>query len=190
MRERTVIKVEEVKDTLRDRLIVMGAKEIADNGIAGFSLRKIAARCGTSCAAPYKHFQNKDELIKEIIRYITAQWELLRDQIISIFEGDPKRMLLEVCIAYIRFWVTNPSYRKVLSAYNKETHTEEYSFADIDTLIVAYCRHIGDNEENIKLRTLSIKAKIYGITTMREHSELSNGDEAFVLIRSALENEL
>ena len=182
--------VEEVKDTLRDRLIVMGAKEIADNGIAGFSLRKIAAKCGTSCAAPYKHFENKDELIKEIIRYITAQWELLRDQILSIFEGDPKRMLLEVCIAYIRFWVTNPSYRKVLSAYNKETNNQEYSFSDIDNLIVSYCRHIGDNEENIKVRTLAVKAKIYGITAMLEHEELQNTDEVFVLIRSALEKEL
>ena len=182
--------VEEVKDTLRDRLIVMGAKEIADNGIAGFSLRKIAAKCGTSCAAPYKHFENKDELIKEIIRYITAQWELLRDQILSIFEGDPKRMLLEVCIAYIRFWVTNPSYRKVLSAYNRENHTEEHSFADIDALILSYCRHIGDSEESVKLRTLAIKAKIYGITAMLEHEELPNTEEVFVLIRSALEKEL
>ena len=54
-----------------------------------------------------------------------------------IFEGNDSRCLLEVCIAYIRFWVTNPSYRKVLSAYNKETLAEEHSFADIDALIKA-----------------------------------------------------
>ncbi|MBE6638620.1 MAG: TetR/AcrR family transcriptional regulator [Ruminococcaceae bacterium] len=182
--------MEENKDTLRDRLIVTGAKEIADNGIAGFSLRKIASQCGISCAAPYKHFKNKDELILEIIRYINAQWELLRDQILMIFEGDDSRCLLEVCIAYIRFWVTNPSYRKVLSAYNKENSTEEHSFADIDALIQSYCHHIDASEENIKLRTLAIKAKIYGITTMLEHEELSNTEETFVMIRKVLEEEL
>lgn len=182
--------VEAMETTLRDRLIVTGAKEIADNGIAGFSLRKIASQCGISCAAPYKHFKNKDELIVEIIRYINAQWELLRDQILMIFEGDERRRLLEVCIAYIRFWVTNPSYRKVLSAYNKEMSTEEHSFSDIDGLILSYCRHIDDNEENIKLRTLAIKAKIYGITTMLEHEELPNSDQTFIFIRKVLENEL
>ena len=47
-----------MEETLRNRLIVTGAKEIAENGIAGFSLRKIASECGISCAAPYKHFKN------------------------------------------------------------------------------------------------------------------------------------
>ena len=179
-----------MEETLRNRLIVTGAKEIAENGIAGFSLRKIASECGISCAAPYKHFKNKDELILEIIRYIHTQWELLRDQILSIFEGDERRCLLEVCIAYIRFWITNPSYRKVLSAYNKETHTEEHSFVDIDALVLSYCQHIGDDEESTQRRTLSMKAKVYGITTMLEHGELANTEESFSLIRRILEEEL
>ena len=182
--------MEENKDTLRNRLIVTGAKEIADNGIAGFSLRKIATQCGISCAAPYKHFKNKDELILEIIRYISAQWELLRDQILVIFEGNDSRCLLEVCIAYIRFWVTNPSYRKVLSAYNKETLAEEHSFVDIDALIAKYSRSVGDDEEKLRLRTLAFKAKIYGITAMLEHGELPNTDHTFTMIRKVLEIEL
>ena len=182
--------MEEMNDTLRSRLIVTGAKEIAENGIAGFSLRKIAAECGISCAAPYKHFKNKDELIIEIIRYINDQWKLLRDQILAIFDGDERRCLLEVCIANIRFWVTNPSYRKVLSAYNKETHADEHSFPDIDALILSYCRSIDDSEERVKMRTLAIKAKVYGITTMLEHGELSNTDQSFAMIREVLEAEL
>lgn len=182
--------MENEKDTLRDRLIVEGAKEIAENGIAGFSLRKIAAKCGTSCAAPYKHFKNKDELILEIIHYINAQWELLRDQILSIFEGNTKRTLVEVCIAYIRFYVTNPSYRKVLSAYNRDTGSIEHSFAEIDTLVHTYCREVGDSEEQTRLRTLAIKAKIYGITAMLEHEELPNNEKTFAMIREILEEEL
>ena len=178
------------KDSLRDKLIVEGAKEIAEGGIAGFSLRKIAAKCGTSCAAPYKHFKNKEELILEIIRYINSKWELLRDQILLIFEGDARRTLLEVCIAHIRFFVTNPSYRKVLSAYNRETNAEEHSFSDVDALIVEYCRSVGDDDTKTALRTLAVKAKIYGITAMLEHEELENNDKTFAMIREILEEEL
>ena len=75
--------MEENKDTLRNRLIVTGAKEIADNGIAGFSLRKIATQCGISCAAPYKHFKDKREFIAAIIDYVNAQWRERQDQILA-----------------------------------------------------------------------------------------------------------
>ena len=182
--------MEESKDTLRTRLIVEGAKEIADNGIAGFSLRKIASKCGTSCAAPYKHFKNKDELILEIISYINEQWILLRDQILLIFEGDVRKQLLEVCIAYIRFFLTNPSYRKVLSAYNKDTGEMEHSFLDLDALISSYCKNAGYDEEKTRKCIISMKAKLYGITAMLEHEELENNEKTFVLIREVLQEEL
>ena len=182
--------MEENKDTLRTRLIIEGAKEIADNGIAGFSLRKIAAKCGTSCAAPYKHFKNKDELIIEIINYINSQWELLRNQILMIFKEDAHKQLIEVCIAYIRFFVTNPSYRKVLSAYNKESDIKEHSFLDMDALIMSYCQSKADSEEQAMRRIVSMKAKIYGITVMLEHEELPNNEKTYAMIRSILEDEL
>ena len=98
-------------DTLRHRLLVAGTNEIGQYGIANFSLRRVAAACGTSCAAPYRHFKNKEAFILEILRYIEGQWELLCSQILSLYEGDIRKQLIEVCIAYIRFWVANPNYR-------------------------------------------------------------------------------
>ena len=95
-------------DTLRHRLLVAGTNEIGQYGIANFSLRRVAAACGTSCAAPYRHFKNKEAFILEILRYIEGQWELLCSQILSLYEGDIRKQLIEVCIAYIRFWVANP----------------------------------------------------------------------------------
>ena len=72
-------------DTVRDRLIVAGADEISQYGMNNFSLRRVAAACNISCAAPYKHFKNKEEFILEIIRYINRQWHLLYEQIQSLF---------------------------------------------------------------------------------------------------------
>ena len=67
-----------MKDTaalkaLRERIILSGIAEISRNGITGFSMRRVAASCNISCATPYSYFENKDNFILEMLRYIRAQ---------------------------------------------------------------------------------------------------------------------
>ena len=45
---------------LKEKLLAAGIDEIASYGIKNFSLRRVAAACGASCAAPYKHFKNNE----------------------------------------------------------------------------------------------------------------------------------
>ena len=49
---------------LRNALIEAGIELVSKEGINGFSLRKAAAACGVSHAAPYSHFQNKEDLLE------------------------------------------------------------------------------------------------------------------------------
>ena len=49
---------------LRNALIEKGIEIVSKEGIHSFSLRKVAAACGVSHAAPYSHFQNKEELLE------------------------------------------------------------------------------------------------------------------------------
>ena len=56
----------EVSSAVRDRLIEAGIREIEANGLQNFSLRHVAQLCGVSCAAPYRHFKDKEEYINEI----------------------------------------------------------------------------------------------------------------------------
>ena len=44
-------------------LLLAGIEEIEKNGIQNLSMRKLAARCGISCAAPYKHFKDKEQML-------------------------------------------------------------------------------------------------------------------------------
>ena len=48
---------------LKEKLLTAGIDEIMTHGMGDFSLRRVAAACGASCAAPYKHFKNKEEFI-------------------------------------------------------------------------------------------------------------------------------
>ena len=61
--------------SVREQLITAGIEELNAHGVAGFSLRRVAAACNISCAAPYKHFKNKEELIGAIFSYIKRQLE-------------------------------------------------------------------------------------------------------------------
>ena len=54
---------------LRNALIETGIQLVSTEGVNAFSLRKVAAACGVSHAAPYSHFQNKEELLEACLLY-------------------------------------------------------------------------------------------------------------------------
>jgi AcrR family transcriptional regulator len=85
----------------------------------------VAASCGVSCAAPYKHFKNKDEFVLEIIRYIGNRWSMLEKQVMTIFENDKKKQIEELSLAYIKFWIANPNFRSILLLNPKQMDEEQ-----------------------------------------------------------------
>ena len=172
-------------DTVRDRLIVAGADEISQYGMNNFSLRRVAAACNISCAAPYKHFKNKEEFILEIIRYINCQWSLLYEQILSLFEDDPLRRITESCIAYVRFWVANPNYRSILAMSEQEP-----TAVSVDGMIRKYCADKGADDDEAERTAWAIKALVYGMTAMVERGELENSPKTYAYIRATVEKEL
>ncbi len=178
-------------DPLRDRLIVAGLNEIGQYGISGFSLRRVSAACGTSCAAPYKHFKNKEELIREIIRYVNHQWELLRNQVISAAGDDPLPQIIEANIAYTRFWIANPNYHFALNDTTEEELNDRADSAhSIAHLIQRYCKMNGDSAELTKRKVYAIKAMLYGMTTMLDRGELGNHAETYHHIRAIIQTVL
>ena len=48
---------------LKNLLIEKGIEIVNTDGLQSFSLRKAAAACKVSHAAPYSHFHNKEELL-------------------------------------------------------------------------------------------------------------------------------
>ncbi|MBQ7030488.1 MAG: helix-turn-helix transcriptional regulator, partial [Thermoguttaceae bacterium] len=60
--------------SIRERLTLAALAEAEAFGFEGFSMRRVANACGVSCAAPYKHFKNKSELLASVISYINEKW--------------------------------------------------------------------------------------------------------------------
>ena len=102
-----------IVEDVRKRLVLAGLNELCEHGITDFSLRRVSVAAQVSCAAPYRHFKDKDELIGAIIEYIGSKWLLLSKEIRAAFLLDRKRLALELSVAAIRFWVANGNFRTV-----------------------------------------------------------------------------
>ena len=105
-----------VFDNVRSRLLFAGLKELDKHGVADFSLRRVAQDAGVSCAAPYRHFKDKDELIGAVIEYVLDGWTLLTGQICEVFASEPAALLAELSVAGLRFWIGNGNFRTVIIA--------------------------------------------------------------------------
>ncbi len=99
---------------VRTRLILAALDELCDHGIGDFSLRRVAISAQVSCAAPYRHFKSKDELIAETARYITSKWSLLASQISAVYSVDQGMTLCELSVAAAKFWIANGNFRSLL----------------------------------------------------------------------------
>lgn len=100
---------------LRNVLIETGIELVSTDGINAFSLRKVAAACGVSHAAPYSHFKNKEELLNAMQLFITDRFSALLENTIEK-NNNVAEILKDMGIAYVSFFVENPAYFQFLYA--------------------------------------------------------------------------
>ncbi|MBQ5661500.1 MAG: TetR/AcrR family transcriptional regulator [Clostridia bacterium] len=177
---------------VRERLIIAGIRELETHGLNDFSLRRVAVASEVSCAAPYRHFRDKEELILEIIRYINRQWTLLQEQILAVFPSDDTRALCELGVAHIRFWIANPNFRSVLLLDTDAKEEDPRLFErrkiseGLTSLIRAYCQRRGDSAATEAEKSYAFLALIYGTVLMLGNRELANDDATISMIRTRL----
>ena len=180
-------------DTVKQKLIIAGINELQMHGITDFSLRRVAAQCNISCAAPYKHFKDKESFIREIIAYIDQSWEKLSCQVYKIYSSDKRKLLVEMCIAYIRFWIANPNFRAVLMMGENIEKSGDRSFR------IKAGRQISDTIENYfsdqsadyaSIQAYKIRSLVYGALLMLDDGELENNDKTVLMIKKCIEEQL
>ena len=182
-------------DDLRHALIIAGIKEIEIHGLTDFSLRRVASECGVSCAAPYRHFKGKSDLILAIISYINDQWRFLERQIGEVYKTDLYRRIVELCVANIRFWIANPNFRSIMMMDDKGLDTlqlrERSRMSEkIVELIEELCSSLSLSADECARICFEIRSVIYGATHMLGSCEIENTPETMKMIRSSIEKAL
>ena len=171
-----------IEENVKHRLILSGISELEEYGIADFSLRRAAVRAQVSCAAPYRHFKSKDDYVNQIILYVGSKWELLSKDIFSIFKSDPAQLVIECCIANLRFRIANRHFPLALA------HTQSGKTIE-DSIVLAvsgYAEAAGLSEEEGALKEFFARALISGAVSMVNDE---NAEEILALTRRKLGEE-
>ena len=186
------MKIANSEEGIRERLIIAGIKEIELHGLNDFSLRRVASMCEVSCAAPYRHYKNKDELVLAIITYINSRWDMMGEQIEKNFEGDTARQLVEICTAIVRFLIANPNYLSIMlpvqSGMTEEQQEERGKiWARIEKLLCKYSNEknldgTGRTELEFLLQTL-----VYGTVVLLEGMNAEQCEVKIAIMRKELD---
>lgn len=178
----------------KEKFIDAALKELYLYGTAGFSIRNVAKECGLSCAAPYRHFKNKNELIEEVINAVSERW---RKRVVSITEnhhGTTREKIIDIAIEYIRFLCENPGYFTVAVMNEKFLSPEQVRkkslvSQEVRDIIDGYGKEVGMSEEAKKRKTFIVRALILGTAEMMTADSLRYTEENLNMVRSCIDRE-
>jgi len=181
--------------SIRERLTLAALAEAEAFGFEGFSMRRVARACGVSCAAPYKHFKNKNEILESVISYINEKWLERQEKTIARFADAPlRRQLIELSREYVRFMVENPRFLAVWTAKGKtggvdylpiKAKTSELSKA----LLRQYCDEFGVSEETARAKMYVVRSLIYGAALMFCNGDLEYDENALQFVADFVDRE-
>ncbi len=181
-------------DSVKEKILLAGIEEIQKNGIQDFSLRKVATRCGVSCAAPYKHFKDKKDLIRSIIQYINIQWHMRQSKVVKKFQGNVRKQLTQISLEYIKFLVENPHFRSIImlkdDSMDNETIKMKSNLSDCTkNLIDEYCESVNMDYKTRKVKTFIVRSFIYGAALMFDNGELEYNECNLKFIEKSIDRE-
>jgi len=104
-------RAQEAQD-LRERILAAARDILVDEGMAGLSVRKLAARIGHTTGTVYHHFEGKDEILSSLIQWGRSAIA----QVISPLTdpGDPREVLRDNLLGYTRLMLGEKSLFRVL----------------------------------------------------------------------------
>lgn len=184
----------EKNPNLRDALIREGLNEINKNGVAEFSMRRVAEACGVSCAAPYKHFKDKRDLVAAIIDYVNEIWAARQEEIVAGCSDSLREQIIEISVQYVRFLMDNPDYRAVLMLKDEEFdnlyHKKRTSFGSLSqTLAAQLYGASGLDRDTWERKMMICRSLIFGVVFLFDAGEFAYNETNLGYLRYTLNRE-
>jgi AcrR family transcriptional regulator len=167
---------------LRTALLESALTIIEDTGPQGLTIREVARRAGVSHAAPYRHFEDKDDLILAVVEqgfelmYETMQ-QAKRDA-----GDDPLDQFAAGGMAYFDFAMEFPAYYRVMfsgdlistSGQESLQHTSNSSFEQMMTDL-RLCQELGVvRGGDPMLQAIAIVSTVHGFVSLANDNRISS----------------
>jgi len=99
---------------LRRKLLEEGLKLFSEERFRNFSMRKLAQRCQVSHTSPYRHFTDKEDLIRVLSKEVHEKFNTALREAMDRTEGSPEEKLKGMGRGYVRFFMKNPEFLDLL----------------------------------------------------------------------------
>ncbi|MCR5385422.1 MAG: TetR/AcrR family transcriptional regulator [Saccharofermentans sp.] len=161
---------------LRQALIDAGIKIINDSGEENLSLRKVAAACNVSHAAPYAHFKDKEELIEAIKNNVTERFmEELESSVNGRANAD--EAIIAMGKTYVTFFSNNPDYfvflfgKQNITAHLQMNKEYKNDYPPFLLLRRMYLKHLEENGleksfEEQEIEMIKIWSIVHGMASI------------------------
>lgn len=149
-------------------------KLVGQKGPRGFSLNEASRLAGVTVAAPYRHFQDKDALLAEIICDGNA---ILEKEVREAAnrKHNINEQMLEAGLAYLRFASTHSDYFAVMfnSGIDKSKYPDvQRSAKEAFGVILSLARTSDANVKRAHERAVSAWAFVHGLAALRADDAL------------------
>ncbi len=161
---------------LKNSLIEAGIEILANEGVGGLSLRKVARKAGVSHAAPYAHFADKQALIAAIA---SEGHRRIYERLMAIradYANEPLLLLVRSAWAYVRFGLEFPDYYKVTFSGTIENEHSYPDFMEISQrniqllkTVIEQCRNAGilqTEEIDSEIQAISLWGQLHGLVSL------------------------
>ncbi len=176
-------------------LLLAGIEDIEKHGFQNMSMRRIAAACGVSCAAPYKHYKNRNEFLLAIINYINDNWRRIQEELLEENKGATNReLLIKISVAYIQFLVDHPNFRSIIlmkddNMSHEQIHAKMQVSRYTDEIITRYCEEVHMSTTDRKRKTFIVRSLIYGAALLMDSGELDKSDVDLLMVENSIDRE-
>lgn len=92
-------------------------------GPAALTMRNVAAEAGVTATALYRHFDDKTDLLRAVVREVYA---VFRHHLTGELPADSEAALSVACDRYLRFARSHPNYYRLLFAEAHEIGIDRY----------------------------------------------------------------
>ena len=179
----------------RERLIEAGIQELQEYGIQGFSLRRVAQSCDLSCAAPYKHFRDKQDLLQAVADTFNRRWFARQSDALARLGGDTGAQLRTICRDYLRFLCDNPHFCALITQRDEDTGKWRLNrlfdqSSATKRLIVQYAREHSMTKQEVYGRVYAIRALLYGAAMMNQHDDMRLNDATIDALCNIIDSQI
>lgn len=160
---------------LKENLIDMGLQLLNEVGYDNFSMRKVANLCKVSHNAPYRHFADKEDMIRAILEKAVNDFQDILLSAVNEHQGNPLEKIRSIGINYVSFFAEKPEYLHLFfnsdfkgKVYIKDrqiSYDEAYLFEIFMDCITEYYNSIGKKQDPGPIIALEFWSTIHGLAT-------------------------